>query len=88
MSGRKGIRRPFFIGVEDRELFSMAGLWETWSANGDEIQSVVILKTDSNDIVDELHDRMPVILERDEEDRWLKTTDKEELASLLDPLSK
>lgn len=84
-TGRKGSRVPYFIGVEEREIFSMAGIWETWSSNGEEFTSVAILTTDANEVVGELHDRMPVILERDEEGIWLKSDEVEELQSLLDP---
>ncbi len=84
-TGRKGSRVPHSIGLEDRELFAMAGLWETWSANGDEVRSATILTTDANDVVGELHDRMPVILEPDEEDVWLDADDEDELQSILGP---
>lgn len=36
-------------------------------------------------MVGELHDRMPVILDRDEEDRWLEQDDEDELQAMLDP---
>lgn len=63
----------------------MAGVWETWSSNGEEIASCAIITTDANDVVGELHDRMPVILDLDEEDRWLKEDDVDELQAMLDP---
>lgn len=84
-TGRTGSRVPHAIGLQDRELFAMAGLWETWSANGDEVRSATILTTDANDVVGELHDRMPVILAPDEERRWLHADDEDELQALLDP---
>lgn len=84
-TGPKGSRRPFFIGVEDRELFAMAGLWETWSENGTEFQSFTIITTDANEVVGELHNRMPLILKSDEEQRWLEEDDPDELQSMLDP---
>lgn len=62
----------------------MAGIWETWSSNGTEIQSVAIITTEANDVVAELHDRMPVILVPDEEQRWLTESDVDELQRLLD----
>lgn len=63
----------------------MAGLWETWSENGEEIQSATIITTESNELVGELHDRMPVILDRDEKDRWLEEEDEGEPQAMLDP---
>lgn len=67
------------------EIFSMAGLWETWSSNGKEIRSATIITTDANDVVGELHDRTPVILDEHEEERWLEEDDEDELLSMLDP---
>lgn len=84
-TGRKGARRPFSIGVEEQELFSMAGIWETWRNNGTEVQSVAIITTDANDVVAELHDRMPVILDGEEEEAWLETKDENALHELLYP---
>lgn len=83
--GRRGSRIPHTIGVEDQTLFAMAGLWETWSENGDEVQSVAIVTTGANDVVGQIHDRMPVILDADEEARWLEADDEAELEALLDP---
>lgn len=84
-TGRKGNRIPHYIGVEDEEIFAMAGIWETWSDNGTEVYSTAIITTDANDAVDELHDRMPVILDRAEERQWLEEDDVDELQELLNP---
>jgi putative SOS response-associated peptidase YedK len=49
-----------------------AGLWDTWkSPAGEVIESCTILTTASNRILIGLHDRMPVILSRDEYAAWL-----------------
>jgi putative SOS response-associated peptidase YedK len=83
-TGRPGRRIPYAIRAEDQETFSMAGLWEVWSEDGRELQTFTILTTDANEVVGELHDRMPVILDRDEEQRWLEADDPDELETLLD----
>lgn len=84
-TGRKASRVPYAIGVDDESVFAMAGLWETWSRNGDEVVSAAIVTTEANEVVAELHDRMPVILDREEERRWLETDDVDARQSLLDP---
>jgi putative SOS response-associated peptidase YedK len=84
-TGRKGSRIPYYIGVDDQEVFSMAGVWERWSENGTEFQSYTIITTDANEVVGELHDRMPVILDREEEQLWLETDDVDEIQGMLDP---
>lgn len=87
-TGPSGSRRPHHITVDDGDPFAMAGLWESWNGgegNGDELTSVTILTTDPNDVVGQLHDRMPVILDRDEEETWLQGEDSDDLQGILDP---
>jgi putative SOS response-associated peptidase YedK len=84
-TGPAGGRVPHAIGVDGEPLFAMAGLWETWGEGDDAVRSATILTTDANDVVAELHDRMPVILDREEERTWLEADDADELEGLLDP---
>ena len=88
-TGPSGNRRPHHITVDDGEPFAMAGLWEHWSnggdENGDEVTSVTVVTTETNDVVGQLHDRMPVILTRDEERKWLESEGTDDLQALLDP---
>jgi putative SOS response-associated peptidase YedK len=70
--GVPGRKQPYAITLADRPLFAFAGLWESWRpAAGDAVETFTIVTTDANPGVAEIHDRMPVILPRDEEDRWL-----------------
>ncbi|MBV9310884.1 MAG: SOS response-associated peptidase [Solirubrobacterales bacterium] len=69
-----GRKQPFHITRVDGKPFSFAGLWSIWRAqDGTSIRSCAILTTSANSVVAELHDRMPVILEREAEDAWLAT---------------
>lgn len=95
--GDRGAKQPYRIARPDDEPFAFAGLWEAWGANGgdsvgggidgdgESLRTVTIVTTDANDTVGAIHDRMPVILEPDEERRWLADADPEELHSMLDP---
>jgi len=63
---------PHYIHLHGGEIMSLAGLWERWkSPEGEEIETCTILTTAANSLVRHLHDRMPVILRRDEFDLWL-----------------
>jgi putative SOS response-associated peptidase YedK len=65
-------RQPHLFRMADGKPFGMAGLWENWmSDDGSEIQSAAILTTKANRLVGRVHDRMPVILERESYGRWL-----------------
>lgn len=61
---------PFYFFLKDHRPFTFAGLWEIWhSAGGDELHTCTILTTEPNLLLQSIHDRMPVILNKDQ--RWL-----------------
>ncbi|MFD2615622.1 SOS response-associated peptidase [Paenibacillus gansuensis] len=83
-------KQPMRIQMKHRGIFSMAGLYETWSdpaQPGRSIATCTILTTAPNSLMEPIHDRMPVILRREDEDIWLSRdmTDKERLLQLCRP---
>lgn len=54
-------------------VFAMAGLWERWNKGDEPLETFTMLTTQSNDLVTQYHakQRMPVILDADNYDRWL-----------------
>lgn len=76
-----GGKQPWFFCRKDRGLFAFAGLWESWSGEGDELETFTILTMDANDLVREVHPRMPIILRKDQEEPWLNL-EKTDLAPL------
>jgi len=64
-------KEPYFIGLAEKELFGFAGLYDTWAGPGNSIVSYTIITTEPNDLVRPYHNRMPVILRKENEDRWL-----------------
>lgn len=79
-----GGKQPYYFQTEDRRPFAFAGLWESWSREGEEIHSCAILTTNANDLVGEIHPRMPVILPPEDYDLWLDPDARE--SDLLLPL--
>jgi putative SOS response-associated peptidase YedK len=73
--------------MEDDRPFAFAGLWDEWDKNGDPLYSCTIITTIPNEITQEVHNRMPVILEENAYDVWMdsKMYDIEYLKSLLIP---
>jgi putative SOS response-associated peptidase YedK len=60
---------PFCFEVNYGELFAFAGLWERWKdPAGEWIRSCSILTTSANSVTSPIHDRMPVILNREDYD--------------------
>jgi putative SOS response-associated peptidase YedK len=82
-------KQPYAIAMADDSQMVMAGLWAHWKdpKSGDVIQSCTILTTSSNGVMGELHDRMPVILAKEDWGKWLGEEPKtnEELLAMLKP---
>jgi putative SOS response-associated peptidase YedK len=79
---------PHYITLTDHQPFAFAGLWEQWfSPDGSEIKSATIITTEPNELIAQLHDRMPVILHPTDYARWLEPGERapEDLQSLLAP---
>jgi putative SOS response-associated peptidase YedK len=66
---------------------TFAGLWESWKGPAGEVTSFTIIVTDANDLVRHVHDRMPVIVAREDWDAWLDSdkTPLEVAGALLRP---
>ncbi len=78
---------PYRIFLKEEPLFAMAGIWDTWKdPEGKPVHSFSILTTGPNALMKEIHDRMPVILQRPDEKAWLSDTPEKELLALLRPL--
>jgi putative SOS response-associated peptidase YedK len=67
------IKQPYAIAMKDGAPFAIAGVWENWKepASGEWIRTFAIITTDANALVAEIHDRMPLILARDDYAHWL-----------------
>jgi putative SOS response-associated peptidase YedK len=79
---------PYFIFLEDRRPFAIAGLWDEWySSEGGSVRSATIITTAPNELMAPIHNRMPVILEPEDYARWLDPTPQrpEDLSQLLKP---
>lgn len=86
---RGGRKQPMFIHRRDGEPMAFAGLWAAWrdasEPDGEWLRSCAIVTTNANDALAPLHDRMPVVLEEHDWDRWLDPTvvDVDALGRLL-----
>ena len=83
----KKTKIPYRFTLREDEIFSFAGIWEEYeTVSGESQHTFLILTTTPNEVVEEVHDRMPVILKRDQEKKWLdKYSSEEELAKMLLP---
>jgi putative SOS response-associated peptidase YedK len=65
------LKQPFHMRRRDGEPFALAGLWERWEGPDGIIDSCALLTTSANELMIPIHDRMPVILDREQFDLWL-----------------
>ncbi len=80
---------PYYIKVKNENVFTFAGLWDKWidKQTGEEIISATIITTQSNEKINQIHNRMPLIIQNDDRDKWLNpNTGIESLLKLLQPL--
>jgi putative SOS response-associated peptidase YedK len=82
-----GRKQPYFVGLKDDRPFGLAGLWERWEKGGEPVESCTILTTDANELMQPVHERMPVIIPPDQYGLWLdpRCQDTAKLAALLRP---
>jgi putative SOS response-associated peptidase YedK len=81
-------KQPYCFEVGNCELFAFAGLWDRWTdPRGEVIESCAILTTTPNTLLQDIHNRMPVILSLDNFDSWLSTSvrDTNSMLKLLVP---
>lgn len=85
---KEGRRRlPVRLRLEDGGLFAFAGLWDFWeSPQLGRVESCTILTCPANELVAPVHDRMPVVLLRQDLAPWLDPrSEGERLRRLLEP---
>lgn len=79
-------KQPFAIRLRSRKTFAFAGLWDhRMRGDGKEISGCTIITTEANSLIQRLHARMPLILQKSYEDAWLaKETPPEKLMGFLE----
>ena len=72
IKGRRA-KQPYAIAMKDGQPFVIGGIWENWKdpPSGEWIRTFAVITTDANEMVGEIHDRMPLILAPGDYTRWL-----------------
>ena len=81
-------KQPYFIHMRDDRPFAFASLWEAWEGPDHSfIESCTLLTTEPNELVQPIHNRMPVIVAKEDYERWLDPAVQkpEQLALSLGP---
>ncbi len=65
-------RTPYYIHLRSGRPFGFAGLFNIWTTpEGERICTCTIITADANELLEKVHDRMPVIIPKNKEDLWL-----------------
>jgi putative SOS response-associated peptidase YedK len=79
-------KQPYRFRLQDLQPFAFAGLWEFCRLGEQDILSTAIIVCEPNPLAAQIHDRMPVILDPEDYDRWLDPeTPVDALQALLKP---
>jgi putative SOS response-associated peptidase YedK len=72
-TGPKQPKQPYFIHFKDDRTFAFAGLWEKWKPEpgSGPIETCTIITTNPNTLMEKIHNRMPVIVDPKDYNRWL-----------------
>jgi putative SOS response-associated peptidase YedK len=86
--GEKGHKQPYYLHLKNDPYFGFAGLWDAFKDDQEEwVISFAIVTTTPAESIAGIHNRMPVILHRDDEGTWLSLdlTDPDAVLPLLKP---
>jgi putative SOS response-associated peptidase YedK len=81
-------KEPFLIRLKSKDLMGFAGLNVKYhDKEGKEKEGYVIITTKPNSLMEKIHNRMPVILRKEDESEWLNPDNNEidRLEKMLDP---
>jgi putative SOS response-associated peptidase YedK len=80
-----GRKIPHHIRMRDGGVFAMAGLWDHWQGEGEDLESCTIIVMPANAVITPLHERMPAIIAPAQYDLWLdpRVADKTEIMGYL-----
>lgn len=82
------VKQPWHVFLKSGRPLAMAGVWETWNGPDNAVlESCAILTTAANRFMADLHDRMPLLLDPSQFDRWLdpERQQPQDIADLLVP---
>ncbi|MBM4272484.1 MAG: SOS response-associated peptidase [Deltaproteobacteria bacterium] len=85
---REKAKIPLYFRLKSGNPFGLAGLYETWtSPEGNPVSTCTIITTEPNDLIQPIHNRMPVIVPKTKEFLWIDPSVQSLniLASILTP---
>jgi putative SOS response-associated peptidase YedK len=74
---RKKTKQTWAVGLKTEKPFALGGIWDRWVSPDQRtvLESYSIVTTETNELLAPLHDRMPLIIAKRDEQRWLERGD-------------
>jgi len=85
-SQKEGEKKPYFIKLGDGELIYFAGVWRKEKYNDDKRRVFSIITKSANKKINEIHHRMPVVLNANNAQDYLETKDNDLIFDNLDDI--
>lgn len=63
--------QPYFIKLLNQEVFAFAGIYSHWKAPTGTLTTTSIITTEPNELMSQIHNRMPVIISPEDFEVWL-----------------
>ena len=77
-------KQPYFITPQDGSVLALAGLWEVWGRGEDRLYTCTVVTSPAVKALQEIHDRMPLVLPRERWADWLDPA-REDVEQLTEP---
>lgn len=79
---------PYLFYKGQLEYMTLGGIWNThYDQSGNRSYGISIITTEANELMKPVHHRMPVIITKDQADKWLnQETSLEELKAIMQPI--
>jgi putative SOS response-associated peptidase YedK len=70
-------KQPYAIAMRSGEPFALAAIWDSWKrpSTSERVRTFAVVTCAANELMGEIHDRMPVIIPPESYDHWLSTLD-------------
>lgn len=85
-----GRKIPWYVTLRDEDIFSLAGIWDSWVMQGGIVLNTFsVVTTRANELMEEIHNtkkRMPVIIPAGADEAWLSEgANANDLSLLMEP---
>ena len=82
-SVKDNIKIPYFINIPDKEMIYFAGIWKYFNFKKSSMKVFSIITKPANNLLKEIHDRMPVTLSAEESKDYLDHNNSDYLTNIV-----